>query len=296
MSQLIDNIQKISFLGLGVMGYPMAGHLQRKTDLEVTVFNRSAGKAIRWAEQFGGERAETPEQAAAEADIVFTCVGRDEDLREVLTGEHGVVHSLKEGGIVVDHTTVSAEISREMNDVFSELRCHFMDAPISGGQAGAENGCLTVMCGGAQEVFDLVQPLLLDVYAKEMRLIGGAGAGQMAKMCNQICIAGTLQGLSEAVDFGMKAGLNMDEVFETLGKGAAQSWQMDNRGKTMVRDEFDFGFALDWMIKDLSIALAEAKSVGASTELTEDVLNRYKTLSEDGLGRMDTSALVKALK
>lgn len=293
--QEIDIINKVSFLGLGVMGYPMAGHLKTKAGLDVTVYNRTTAKAEAWAAEFDGNYAETPEKAAEEADVVFVCVGRDDDLREVLTGDNGVMHSLKEGGVVVDHTTVSAKIAREMSDVFSELRCHFIDAPVSGGQAGAENGALTVMCGGNQEIFEKVEAVIRNAYAKEIRLLGAAGAGQMTKMINQMCIAGVLQGLSEGLYFGMKAGLNMDEVIETIGKGAAQSWQMDNRGKTMVRDEFDFGFALDWMIKDLGIALEEANNLSSPAPLTEKVLNDYKALSKKGLGRMDTSALIKTL-
>lgn len=277
------------------MGYPMAGHLAEKADAAVTVYNRSVEKADRWVAQYKGNKAATPVQAAGAADLVLLCVGNDDDLREVLTGSEGIIHSVRAGTIIVDHTTVSAAIAREMYDIFHDKGCSFLDAPVSGGQAGAEKGQLTVMAGGDNAAFALAEPVIRAAYAKEMRLMGPAGAGQLTKMVNQICIAGTLQGLSEGLAFGMKAGLDIDQVLAVIGEGAAQSWQMDNRGPTMARDEFDFGFAVDWMVKDLQIALAEAARNGARLEMTAQILDYYRELQKQGGGRLDTSSLIRRL-
>lgn len=288
-------IDNICFLGLGVMGFPMAGHLAAKSGAAVTVYNRTGEKADRWLAQHKGAKAATTAEGAESADLILLCVGNDDDLRAVLTGPGGVIETVRPGTIIVDHTTVSAAIAREMYAVFKERDCAFLDAPVSGGQAGAEKGQLTVMAGGDEAAFSLLEPLLKACYAKEMRLMGPAGAGQLTKMVNQICIAGTLQGLSEGLAFGMKAGLNIDQVLAVIGKGAAQSWQMDNRGATMARDQFDFGFAVDWMIKDLQIALAEAARNGSSLEMTGKILEFYNELSEHGGGRLDTSSLIRRL-
>jgi 3-hydroxyisobutyrate dehydrogenase-like beta-hydroxyacid dehydrogenase len=274
---------KVAFLGLGIMGGPMAGHLADKTDCAVTVYNRTSAKAAEWLKKHKGTMAETPKLAAADADIIFTCVGNDDDLRGVLKDI-----GAKPGAIVVDHTTTSAEVARELARQFT-----FIDAPVSGGQAGAVNGKLTVMAGGDAQAWAKVEPVLRASYAKEARLLGPAGSGQLAKMVNQICIAGVLQGLSEALVFGDKAGLPMEEVLQVIGQGAAQSWQMDNRGRTMLKGEFDFGFAVDWMIKDLGIALDEARRMGLDLELTRRVIAEYKELSASGDGRLDTSSLIK---
>ncbi len=289
-------IQNISFLGLGVMGYPMAGHLAAKTDLNVTVYNRTFAKAEGWTKQYNGQAAATPAAAAKDSDIIFLCVGNDQDLEQVLTGPHGVMDTIKPGAIIVDHTTVSADISRRMYESFKAKNVSFLDAPVSGGQAGAEKGALSVMMGGDQASFDIVAPIIRAAYGKEVRLIGTSGAGQTAKMLNQICIAGAVQGLSEALAFGQKAGLNMEEVLAVISKGAAQSWQMENRSPTMLQDKFDFGFALDWMIKDLSIAIEESKRHCAKLPGTETILAYYKELSANGDGRLDTSALIKRLR
>lgn len=277
------------------MGFPMAGHLAEKSGAEVTVYNRTAAKADAWLEKYNGQKADTPKQVAQDADLIFLCVGNDDDLRQVLTGTDGVIEGVKEGAVIVDHTTVSAEIAREMHDVLKEKGCGFLDAPVSGGQAGAENGQLTVMVGGDQLHFELAEPIIKNCYAKEIRLMGEPGAGQLTKIVNQVCIAGLLQGLSEGLAFGLKAGLDMDQVLAVIGKGAAQSWQMDNRGKTMVRDEFDFGFAVDWMIKDLQIALDEARKNGSDLSVTETILSFYQDLQNGGHGRLDTSSLIKRL-
>lgn len=289
-------IENASFLGLGVMGYPMAGHLADKTDLNVTVYNRTFAKAGTWTKQFRGSAAQTPADVAREADIIFLCVGNDRDLEQVLTGKDGVIETAKPGAIIVDHTTVSADISRHMYEIFKQKNVSFLDAPVSGGQAGAERGALSVMVGGDQGSFDVVAPIIRQAYGKEVRLIGESGTGQTAKMLNQICIAATVQGLSEALAFGQKAGLNMEEVLAVISKGAAQSWQMENRSSTMLQDKFDFGFALDWMIKDLGIAIEEAKRHGAQVPGTEIILSYYKELSAAGNGRFDTSALIKRLR
>lgn len=286
----------VAFLGLGVMGAPMAGHLLQKAGCVVTVYNRTKTKADEWLKANpSGMIAPTPAAAAQDADIIFLCVGNDDDLRQILSGDNGVVYGVKAGAVIVDHTTVSARVTREMADLFAVKGVDYIDAPVSGGQAGAVNGALTVMCGGQAAVFEKVAPIIRAAYARECCLMGPVGAGQTTKMVNQICIAGTLQGLSEGLTFGMKSGLDMDEVIAVIGKGAAQSWQMDNRGKTMVRGEFDFGFALDWMIKDLSIVVDEAQANGAILDVTRQILDFYKELSADGNGRCDTSALIKRL-
>ena len=289
-------IRNIAFLGLGVMGGPMAGHLAARTECDITVYNRTSEKADKWLkESKKGRMALTPAQAAKDADLVLLCVGNDNDVRNVLTGSDGVIETIKPGSIIVDHTTASAHLAREMAEIFKAKSVDFMDAPVSGGQAGAVNGALTVMAGGAAEVFEHVAPLLRTAYAREMRLMGDVGAGQVTKMVNQICIAGTLQGLSEALSFGMKAGLDMDEVLAVIGKGAAQSWQMDNRGGTMVADRFDFGFAIEWMIKDLHIVLEEAARNGARLDLTPQILGFYEELRGKGMGSCDTSVLIRRL-
>ncbi|HEY0901609.1 MAG TPA: NAD(P)-dependent oxidoreductase [Micavibrio sp.] len=289
-------IKNISFLGLGVMGFPMAGHLATKTDLNVTVYNRTASRAAQWAHEYNGTIATTPAAAAQDADIVFVCVGNDDDLTQVLTHSEGVIETIKTGAIIVDHTTVSAAISRQMHQTFKAKDVSFIDAPVSGGQAGAQNGLLSVMCGGDQAAFDIAAPIMRGVYGKEVRRIGDSGAGQTAKMLNQICIAATLQGLAEALAFGQKAGLDMEAVLAVISQGAAQSWQMTNRSQTMLKDQFDFGFALDWMIKDLDIALDEAERHHAPLPGTQTILEYYKELSAQGYGRMDTSALIKRLR
>lgn len=284
---------KLAFLGLGVMGYPMAGHLQAAGH-DVTVYNRTMAKAEAWVAEHGGKMAATPREAAEGCDIVFSCVGADDDLRAVTTGTDGAFSAMQAGSIYVDNTTASAHVARELSAAAGELGIGFIDAPVSGGQAGAENGVLTVMCGGDAEVFARAEPVM-RAYGKIVTLIGGAGAGQQAKMVNQICIAGLVQGLSEALNFGNTAGLDMDAVLDTISGGAAQSWQMVNRGKTMVAGEFDFGFALDWMIKDLKICMDEASQNGAPLPITEQVLEFYKELSYQGHGRNDTSALIRRL-
>lgn len=289
-------IKNISFLGLGVMGSPMAGHLSGKTDSNVTVYNRTFAKAEGWTKQYNGHAASTPAEAAREADIIFICVGNDQDLEQVLTGKDSVIETVKPGAIIVDHTTVSADISRRMHETFKAKDVSFLDAPVSGGQVGAEKGALSVMVGGDQSAFDIVAPVMRQSYGKEVRLIGTSGAGQTAKMLNQICIAATVQGLSEALAFGQKAELNMEEVLAVISQGAAQSWQMENRSPTMLQGKFDFGFALDWMIKDLGIAIEEAQRHGAQLPGTETILGYYRELSANGDGPLDTSALIKRLR
>ncbi|MCB9995670.1 MAG: NAD(P)-dependent oxidoreductase [Rhodospirillales bacterium] len=288
-------MNKISFLGLGVMGYPMAGHLARKSGVPVTVYNRTEAKAAQWRGEYDGGMASSPVEAATDADLVFSCVGNDDDLRAVMLGKDGVITEVKPGAVIVDHTTVSAEISQELAAAFAEKGCFFLDAPVSGGQSGAENGVLTVMVGGDAAAFAMAGPVMRSAYAREVRLMGASGAGQLTKMVNQICIAGLLQGLSEGLAFGQKAGLDMKEVIEVIGKGAAQSWQMDNRGQTMIEGEFDFGFAVDWMVKDLKIALAEAVKNGAALDTTETILGYYRELQDKDCGRLDTSSLIKRL-
>ena len=288
----------IAFLGLGVMGYPMAGHL-KAAGHEVTVYNRSVAKAEQWVSEHGGGQsdamAKTPQDAAKGAEFVFACVGADDDVRQVTIGEYGAFQSMEKGAIFIDNTTASADVARELYSAAKDRGLGFIDAPVSGGQAGAENGILTVMCGGDTDAFQRAEPVI-RAFGKIVTHIGGAGAGQQAKMVNQICIAGLVQGLSEALNFGQRAGLNMDAVLDTISGGAAQSWQMVNRGRTMVKDEFDFGFALDWMIKDLNICLAEAEANGADLTVTANLLEYYKELSAQGFGRNDTSALIRRLR
>ncbi|AGH98359.1 NAD(P)-dependent oxidoreductase [Micavibrio aeruginosavorus] len=288
-------MQKISFLGLGVMGYPMAGHLAKKSGADVTVYNRSVAKADQWLGEYQGRKALTPADAARDADLICLCVGNDDDLRQVLTGENGVADTVKAGAIIVDHTTVSADVSREMAAFFADKGVTFLDCPVSGGQAGAVNGVLTIMCGGDRTAYDKVAPILKAVYAREIRHMGPSGTGQLTKMVNQMCIAGVLQGLAEGLSFGMKSGLDMDEVLAVISAGSAQSWQMENRGKTMVRDQFDFGFAVDWIYKDLGIALDEAKNNGANLPVTAQIREFYKELADQGHGRCDASVLIKRL-
>ena len=286
---------KVAFLGLGVMGYPMAGHLTRAGH-QVTVYNRSAAKAQAWlAECPGHGSAPTPREAAAGADIVFACVGNDDDLRSVVLGPDGAFAGMKPGAVFVDHTTASASVARELSSEAQKHGLQFIDAPVSGGQAGAVNGALTVMCGGDAATFDKVKPVAM-AFSRAFTLIGESGAGQLAKMVNQICIAGLVQGLSEAIAFGQHAGLDMKLVLDVIGKGAAQSWQMDNRGKTMVDDQFNFGFAVDWMRKDLGLVLDEAKRNGARLPVTALVDQFYADVQKLGGGRWDTSSLIKRLR
>ncbi len=284
----------IAFIGLGVMGYPMAGYIS-KAGHNVTVFNRTASKADKWLTKYNGLKADTPAKAAAGADYIFTCVGNDNDLREVTFGETGIFKTIKKGAIYIDNTTASATIAREIYDYSKEKGFGFLDAPVSGGQAGAENGTLTVMIGGDQENYDKAKDVI-DCYAKKMKLLGKAGNGQLAKMVNQICIGGLVQGLSEAINFGMNAGLNMEDVIEVISKGAAQSWQMENRYKTMIDDKFEFGFAVDWMRKDLKIALEEAKKNNSLLPVTEIVDQYYGEVQKLGGSRWDTSSLIKRLR
>ncbi len=284
----------VAFIGLGVMGYPMAGYIS-KAGHNVTVFNRTASKADKWLTEYNGLKADTPAKAAAGADYIFTCVGNDNDLREVTFGETGIFKTIKKGAIYIDNTTASATIAREIYDYSKEKGFGFLDAPVSGGQAGAENGTLTVMIGGDQENYDKAKDVI-DCYAKKMKLLGKAGNGQLAKMVNQICIGGLVQGLSEAINFGMNAGLDMEDVIEVISKGAAQSWQMENRYKTMIDDKFEFGFAVDWMRKDLKIALEEAKKNNSLLPVTEIVDQYYGEVQKLGGNRWDTSSLIKRLR
>jgi len=286
--------RKVAFLGLGVMGFPMAGHLALAGH-RVTVFNRSAEKRIAWCKEFSGGAAPTPREAVADCDLVFCCVGNDDDLRSVVLGEHGAFGGMKSGAIFVDHTTASANVARELSAEAARRGLHFVDAPVSGGQAGAQNGQLTVMCGGEQAAFDAARSVAM-AYARAMTLLGASGAGQLAKMVNQVAIAGLVQGLSEAIAFGLKAGLDMEQVLEVIGKGAAQSWQMDNRGKTMIADKFEFGFAVDWMRKDLGLVLDEAKRNGARLPVTALVDQFYADVQSLGGNRWDTSSLIKRLR
>ena len=286
--------QRVAFLGLGVMGYPMAGHLARAGH-QVTVYNRTAAKAAAWAAEYGGSSAPTPAQAAQSADIVFACVGNDDDLRSVTVGDHGAFSGMKPGALFVDHTTASASGARELYATAQARGLHFVDAPVSGGQAGAVNGALTVMCGGDEAAFNAMKPVAM-AYSKAVTLVGASGAGQLAKMVNQTAIAGLVQGLSEAIAFGLRAGLDMKLVLDVIGKGAAQSWQMDNRGKTMVDGKFDFGFAVDWMRKDLGLVLEEARRNGAKLPVTALVDQFYADVQTAGGQRWDTSSLITRLK
>ena len=287
-------MSNVAFIGLGVMGYPMAGYIS-KAGHNVTVYNRTAAKAEKWVGEYKGSKADTPAKAAEGADFVFTCVGNDNDLREVTFGENGIFKTIKSGSIYIDNTTASATIAREINEYAKKNNFGFLDAPVSGGQAGAENGALTVMIGGEQSDYDKAKDVV-DCYSKKMKLLGGSGSGQLAKMVNQICIAGLVQGLSEGINFGMKAGLNMEDVIEVISKGAAQSWQMENRYKTMIDDKFDFGFAVDWMRKDLKIAMEESKNNGASLPVTEIVDKYYAEVQEMNGNRWDTSSLIKRFR
>jgi 3-hydroxyisobutyrate dehydrogenase len=284
---------KVAFIGLGVMGFPMAGHLAAAGH-EVTVYNRNQGKAEEWAKLHGGQVAPTPAEAAAQQEYVFSCVGDDPDVIEVTLGKSGAFESMSSETVFVDHTTASADLARQLASEAFKKGFHFLDGPVSGGQAGAENGVLTVMCGGEQEAFNRAKPLM-ESYGRAVTLIGQSGAGQLAKMVNQICIAGLVQGLSEGVNFGMKAGLDMDVVLGVISKGAAQSWQMENRGSTMVQGEFDFGFAVDWMRKDLRIVLQEGERNGARLPTTALIDQFYKNVQQDGGGRWDTSSLIHLL-
>ena len=294
--------RQVAFLGLGVMGYPMAGHLARAGH-SVTVYNRSAAKTGAWCAEFadpqnahqGLRQAATPKLAVQQADIVFCCVGNDDDLRSVTLGADGAFAGMKPGAVFVDHTTASASVARELYGAATKLGLAFIDAPVSGGQAGAQNGLLTVMCGGDAAAFELAQPVAM-AFSKAVTLLGQSGAGQLAKMVNQICIGGLVQGLSEAIAFGQLAGLDMLQVLDVIGKGAAQSWQLDNRGKTMVADKFDFGFAVDWMRKDLGLVLDEAKRNGARLPVTALVDQFYADVQHMGGQRWDTSSLIKRLR
>ena len=282
---------KAAWIGLGVMGYPMAGHLVTRGGIDVTVYNRTESKAAKWVGQFGGAAAPTPAAAAKNADMVFACVGNDDDLRQVTIGPDGAFNTMKKGAVFVDHTTASANVARELHAEARRRGLGFVDAPVSGGQAGAENGVLTVMCGGDQADYDRAEPLIVH-FSKMRKLLGPAGSGQLAKMVNQIAIAGLVQGLAEAVNFGMKAGLDMEAVIEVISKGAAGSWQMENRHKTMIQGKFEFGFAADWMRKDLGICLDESRRNGAPLPVTALVDQFYAEVQKLGGGRWDTSSLI----
>jgi len=284
---------KVAFLGLGVMGYPMAGYLA-KAGHEVSVYNRTAAKAEKWVAEFGGRAAKTPREAALDCDFIMACVGNDDDLRSIVLGDDGAFAGLQKGAVFVDHTTASANVARELGAIAGDSGFGFIDAPVSGGQAGAENGALTVMCGGQQAVFDRASPLI-DHYAKSVKLMGEVGAGQLTKMVNQICIAGLVQGLSEGLHFAERAGLDGRDVVAAISKGAAQSWQMENRFETMLDREFDHGFAVDWMRKDLGIALDEARRNHASLPVTSLVDQLYSEVQKMGGGRWDTSSLLARL-
>lgn len=286
---------KVAFIGLGVMGFPMAGHLATKGKHNVTVYNRNGAKAKAWAEKFGGKTAATPKEAAQGQDFVMCCVGNDDDLRSVTTGSDGAFAGMTRGAIFVDHTTASAQVARELDAAATKAGFHFIDAPVSGGQAGAENGVLTVMCGGTGAAYAKAEPVIA-AYARMCKLLGEAGSGQLTKMVNQICIAGLVEGLSEGIHFAKKAGLDVGAVIETISKGAAQSWQMENRYKTMNEGKFDFGFAVEWMRKDLSICLGEARRNGASLPVTALVDNFYAEIEKMGGKRWDTSSLLARLE
>ena len=285
---------KIAFLGLGVMGGPMAGHLA-KAGHEVCVYNRTTEKAKLWVETYGGHYADSPAEAVIDAEFVCACVGNDDDIRAVTIGENGAFGHMAKGAIFIDHTTASADVARALDEAARQTGFSFLDAPVSGGQAGAENGALTIMVGGTEKDFTQAEDVM-RCYGAKVTLMGPSGAGQLTKMVNQICIAGLVQGLSEALNFGQKAGLDMERALDVISGGAAQSWQMVNRGHTMVKDEFDFGFALDWMRKDLRICFAEAAQNGADLPVTEIVSKFYDELSEQGFGRNDTSALIRRLR
>ena len=285
---------KVSFIGLGVMGYPMAGFIS-KAGHNVTVYNRTKSKAEKWIKEYKGNLAETPMDAAKDCDFIFTCVGNDNDLREVTLGDKGLFKTAKKNSIYIDNTTASANIARELYKEAKAKGFDFLDAPISGGQAGAEGGTLTVMVGGDEKPFKKAQPVI-NCYSKKIKLLGPSGSGQLTKMVNQICIAGLVQGLSEAINFGMNAGLNMHDVIEVISKGAAQSWQMDNRHKTMIEDKFDYGFAVDWMRKDLKIAMDEAKKNNSPLPITKIIDEYYAEVQKMGGQRWDTSSLIKRFR
>jgi len=285
---------KVSFIGLGTMGYPMAGYIS-KAGHNVTVFNRTKSKAEKWLKTYSGKMSETPAEAAKDSDFVFTCVGNDNDLKEITFGKNGIFKSIKRGSVYIDNTTASASIAREIYSYAKKNSFGFLDAPVSGGQTGAENGTLTVMIGGDQKDYDKASPII-NCYSKKMRLLGKAGSGQLSKMVNQICIAGLVQGLSEGINFGIKAGLNMEEVIDVISKGAAQSWQMENRYKTMIDNKFDFGFAVDWMRKDLKIAIEEARKNNSLLPITKIIDTYYEDVQKMGGNRWDTSSLIKRLR
>jgi 3-hydroxyisobutyrate dehydrogenase-like beta-hydroxyacid dehydrogenase len=287
-------VKKVAFIGLGVMGYPMAGHL-KKAGYDVCVYNRTTEKSKNWVNEFGGSYATTPKEAAAGCEIVFSCVGNDDDVRQVVLGETGILAGLSENAILVDHTTASAELARELDAITKLHNKHFIDAPVSGGQAGAENGVLTVMCGGEEAIFNRITKVM-DAYAKFSQLMGKAGSGQLAKMVNQICFVNAVQGLAEGLSFAQKAGLDTTKLIETISKGAAGSWQMDNRGETMCAQEFDFGFAVDWVRKDLGMAFREAEKLGADLTITKQLDGYYQEVQEMGGNRWDTSSLIARLK
>ena len=284
------SIKNVSFIGLGVMGYPMAGHLQNK-GYNVTVYNRTTAKAEKWVEEYKGSMAKTPGEASQNSEIVFMCVGRDEDIIEVMEGEDGILSKVTEGSIIVDHTTASAEIARNYYQKLKDKKLSFLDAPVSGGQVGAENGVLSIMIGGDEKDYNTVKPVLTS-YGKAVELIGPSGSGQIAKMINQICIAGLVQGLSEAMAFGKKSNVDMEKVLSVISKGAAQSWQMENRYRTMLDGKFDYGFAVDWMRKDLSICFNEADKNGANLPITKIVDKYYEEVQKNGGNRFDTSSLM----
>jgi len=283
-------ITEVSFIGLGVMGYPMAGHLMKK-GFNVTVYNRTSSKAYKWIEDYKGKMSKTPAGACVNSQIVFMCVGRDEDIIEVMEGENGILSTIKEGSIIVDHTTASAEIARKYFNKLKDMNISFLDAPVSGGQAGAENGVLSIMVGGEEIEFEKIKTILKS-YGKAIELIGPSGSGQIAKMINQICIAGLVQGLSEAMAFGKKSKVDMEKVLSVISRGAAQSWQMENRYRTMLDGKFDYGFAVDWMRKDLSICFNEAKKNGAYLPITKIIDEYYKKVQNNGGNRFDTSSLM----
>ena len=285
---------KVSFIGLGVMGYPMAGYISKAGHI-VTVYNRTKSKAEKWVKEYKGKIAKTPEEAAKDSDFVFTCVGNDNDLKEVATGEKGIFNTIKKGSVYIDNTTASAAVARELHKHAKSHGFGFLDAPVSGGQAGAENGALTVMVGGDRKDFDKAKNVI-DCYSKKVQLLGPSGSGQLAKMVNQICIAGLVQGLSEAINFGINSGLKMENVIEVISKGAAQSWQMENRYKTMIDDKFEFGFAVDWMRKDLKIALEEAKKNNSPLPVTKIVDGYYEEIQKMGGNRWDTSSLIRRFR
>ncbi|MAK12825.1 MAG: oxidoreductase [Candidatus Pelagibacter sp.] len=284
---------KVTFIGLGVMGFPMAGFIS-KAGHDVTVYNRTSAKANKWVETYKGKIASTPAEAVKDADFIFACVGNDNDLKEVTIGPNGAFQNVKKGSVFVDNTTASAKTARELFNIATEKKFGFLDTPVSGGQAGAENGALTVMVGGEKVDFDKSKPII-NCYSKKIKLLGQSGSGQLAKMVNQICIAGLVQSLSEGLRFGQNAGLNVEDVIEVISKGAAQSWQMENRYKTMLNDKFDYGFAVDWMRKDLDIAMKEAQSNGSKLPITEIIDKYYKQIQNDGGNRFDTSSLIKLL-